>query len=106
MTIWHRESVVVGHIILVNPVGNLVLEVVLDVAMQMMRVEAVRCGSASLLSPLVEVCIPDRLRGKSLKDEKTRETESPLEAALKDGGIDAATLKLWPVHLKVAVAVL
>jgi hypothetical protein len=105
LTVRYGESVVVGHLSLINPVGDLILMEVLDVTTKAIVLVAVDGWPTALLATLVHVCL-SRSRGwQPLQDQEAGKAKGSLKAPLEDSRINAAALEVRPVDLEVAVAV-
>jgi hypothetical protein len=107
-TIGDGEGVIVGNLVLGEPVRNFILVIFLDVASKgpKVAVKPVNARSPSLLAAFVQVGV-SRARGrKPLQNQEPGEPECSLKASLKNGRIDPGPVKLGPVDLEASVAVL
>jgi hypothetical protein len=102
------ESVVVGNVLVMEPIRYFILVVFFDVPAKGSEptVIAVKTGAASFLTPLVLVSISRVGRREPLQNEKFCEPDSQPKTPLEDGWIDPGTVEVGPVHLKASVAVL
>jgi hypothetical protein len=105
LTIRNGEGMVVGNILLREPISNLILVVVFDISKENIST-LVHLRSATLLASLVEICFSGGCCWQSLKDKQTGQAQRPLEASLEDGRINARSIKIGPVDLKVSVRIL
>lgn len=103
------ESVVVGHFLLIDPIGNLVVIVVLDVSIhgpEVLAPKAIESRATSFLAALVDIVVSGLGSWQSLQHEKSCETKSSHETPLENGRIDARAIKFRPIDLEASAAVL
>lgn len=95
----YGEGVVIGHILLVDPISHLVLMVVLDVTIDAVLLRMNQLGTPPLVTTLVEVRLSNRGSGKLLQNQEACQTKCPLETAFKNSRVYAATIEFGPVYL-------
>lgn len=91
---------VIRDVVLFEPVGDLVFVVFFDVAVQALGAEMPLVGATTLLPPLIQVRLASGRGGEALEYQEPGEAQSTLEASLKDGWVNTASIQLGPVNLR------
>lgn len=68
-TVWNRKRVIIGDLSVANPVGDLVIMLIFDVAGQTLT-RVIHRGTATLLTAPVQVLFPRACAGEPLKDKE------------------------------------
>lgn len=99
---------VVGNLVLSEPVRYLILVTFLDVTGQgpELAVIAVKGRAASFITALVLVGVSRARGGEPLEDQQPCESQCPLEAPFENSRINPRAVKFGPVYLKASVTVL
>lgn len=99
------ECMVVADLKLSDPVRNLILVVVLDIAPKF-RTGRIHLRTTTLLAAPGQVKLPRVAIWQSFEDKEPRQAQSALKAPLKDGWVDPRSHKSRPVDFEVAVRIL